>query len=115
MEGIFLAYHNTSKIFGFQYVSQDEMDDRLFGGKVGGGRAFKMVIGLAEKLLLRVTQECWTGEVRYSIHHVPSLMIQRLVSGTVHALSSRVNERCPALLRDAATVVGAGRAPRCTI
>ncbi|KDQ20869.1 hypothetical protein BOTBODRAFT_321101 [Botryobasidium botryosum FD-172 SS1] len=62
MEGIFLAYHNTKQIFGFQFVSLDEMDARLFGGRVGGDRAFKMVLGLAEEVLMRITKECWPGK-----------------------------------------------------
>jgi hypothetical protein len=31
MDGVFVAYHNTARIFGFQYVSLEEMDARLFG------------------------------------------------------------------------------------
>ena len=32
MDGIFLAYHNTARIFGFQYVPLEELDHHLFGG-----------------------------------------------------------------------------------
>lgn len=31
MDGIFVAFHNIARIFGFQYVSLDEMDDALHG------------------------------------------------------------------------------------
>lgn len=31
MDGIFVAYHNTERIFGFQYISLDEMDDAIHG------------------------------------------------------------------------------------
>ena len=35
MDGIFVAYHNTARIFGFQYLPLEEMDERLYGA-VGG-------------------------------------------------------------------------------
>lgn len=28
MAGIFVAYHNTKEMFGFEYISQQEMDMR---------------------------------------------------------------------------------------
>lgn len=31
MDGIFVAYHNTERIFGFQYVSLEEMDENVHG------------------------------------------------------------------------------------
>ncbi|CCG81042.1 Putative uncharacterized protein [Taphrina deformans PYCC 5710] len=31
MEGIFVAYHNTERIFGFQFISLEEMDDCIHG------------------------------------------------------------------------------------
>lgn len=34
MDGVFVAYHNTARIFGFQYISLEEMDARLFGPDV---------------------------------------------------------------------------------
>ncbi|KAG1837781.1 mitochondrial protein Pet127-domain-containing protein [Suillus subalutaceus] len=34
MDGVFVAYHNTARVFGFQYVSLEEMDARLFGQDV---------------------------------------------------------------------------------
>lgn len=34
MDGVFVAYHNTARVFGFQYISLEEMDARLFGQDV---------------------------------------------------------------------------------
>ena len=31
MDGIFVAYHNTRTMFGFQYISKEEMDARVYG------------------------------------------------------------------------------------
>lgn len=49
MDGVIVAYHNTKRMFGFQYISLDEMDDRLFGPVPGiGDRVFKACLGMLE-------------------------------------------------------------------
>lgn len=48
MDGVFVAFHNTSRMFGFQYVPLKEMDQRLFGSHEGGERVFKACLGLLE-------------------------------------------------------------------
>lgn len=50
MDGVFVAYHNTARIFGFQYISVDEMDERLFGGQGRGDRVFEKCIGVLESV-----------------------------------------------------------------
>ena len=53
MDGIFVAYHNTEKIFGFQYISLDEMDAALHGGRGSGigDPEFKFSLSLLNKAL----------------------------------------------------------------
>jgi len=48
MDGVIVAYHNTARLFGFQYNSLDEMDTCLFGGK--GDRVFQKCVGLLEQV-----------------------------------------------------------------
>lgn len=48
MDGVFVAYHNTARMFGFQYVPLEEMDERLLGGKDRGGRVFEKCVGILE-------------------------------------------------------------------
>ena len=48
MDGVLVAYHNTAQIFGFQYISLEEMDERLFGGPGRGDRVFEKCIGVLE-------------------------------------------------------------------
>ena len=31
MQGAAIAYHNTQKIYGFQYIKLSEMENRVFG------------------------------------------------------------------------------------
>lgn len=56
MDGIFVAYHNTAQIFGFQYVSLEEMNLRLFGSNEMGDMAFNLSLGLLEKILDAATE-----------------------------------------------------------
>ncbi|EJC98163.1 Pet127-domain-containing protein [Fomitiporia mediterranea MF3/22] len=79
MDGIFLAYHNTARIFGFQYVPLEEMDRRLFGdylekkpngislgqyetgGTAAGWRIFKKCVRLLEEIASEIA-ECFPGK-----------------------------------------------------
>lgn len=56
MDGIFVAYHNTARIYGFQYISLDEMDRVMHGCSAMGRQAFEMSVRLLEALLERATQ-----------------------------------------------------------
>ncbi|KAJ1805261.1 hypothetical protein LPJ56_005413, partial [Coemansia sp. RSA 2599] len=41
MDGIFVAYHNTARMFGFQYIPRREMDNIIYGNEATGNKAFK--------------------------------------------------------------------------
>ena len=66
MDGVFVAYHNTSSVFGFQYVPLEEMDTCLYGVKTGGPRVFEKCVKLLEIISEEVVQ-CFPGEVRYYV------------------------------------------------
>ncbi|KAK3299211.1 mitochondrial protein Pet127-domain-containing protein [Chaetomium fimeti] len=53
MDGIFVAYHNTERIFGFQYIPLQEMDLSLHGQEdvTLGDREFKLSLYLLNKVL----------------------------------------------------------------
>jgi len=57
MDGIFVAFHNVERIFGFQYISLPEMDAALHGqvDTSLGDREFKLSIGLWNEVLDRAT------------------------------------------------------------
>ncbi|KAH0535949.1 hypothetical protein FGG08_007145 [Glutinoglossum americanum] len=57
MDGIFVAFHNTERIFGFQYVSLPEMDFALHGTTdiTTGDRQFKLSLELLNRILDRAT------------------------------------------------------------
>ena len=57
MDGVFVAYHNTERIFGFQYIPLSEMDDRLFGERASGDAVFEKCMQLLEAVLEKATRE----------------------------------------------------------
>ncbi|KAG0173394.1 hypothetical protein DFQ29_007973 [Apophysomyces sp. BC1021] len=70
MDGIMVTYHNTSKVFGFQYISREEMDARLFGSSKMGNEAFRYATLLFGKVLNAATakypqQHCKTLKLSF--------------------------------------------------
>ena len=57
MDGVFVAYHNTERIFGFQYIPLSEMDARLFGKSASGNAVFEKCMQLLEAVLEKATHE----------------------------------------------------------
>lgn len=51
MDGIFIAYHNTARCFGFEYMPRTELDQRLFGGPDIGDQVFALCIGFFERIM----------------------------------------------------------------
>jgi hypothetical protein len=59
MDGIFVAYHNIERIFGFQYFSLADMDNVLHGQTDPslGDQEFKFSVSLLDDLLQRATEK----------------------------------------------------------
>lgn len=57
MDGIFVAFHNTQRIFGFQYISLPEMDLAIHGTEdtTIGDAEFKLSLELLNKVLDRAS------------------------------------------------------------
>ncbi|KAJ3046269.1 hypothetical protein HDV00_000082 [Rhizophlyctis rosea] len=51
MDGVFVTYHNTSEVFGFQYVSLKEIDEKIFGGVKHAEEAFRICVKILEMVL----------------------------------------------------------------
>ncbi|KAK8246611.1 PET127-like protein [Phyllosticta capitalensis] len=60
MDGIFVAYHNIERIFGFQYMSLEDMDRAIHGttdgGREVGDQEFRLSIGLLNRILRQATE-----------------------------------------------------------
>ncbi|KAI6379761.1 hypothetical protein MCOR25_001892 [Pyricularia grisea] len=57
MDGIFVAFHNTERIFGFQYIPLEEMDYTIHGttDRQLGDEEFKLSVNLLNKVLDKAT------------------------------------------------------------
>lgn len=51
MDGIFVCYHNTDQVFGFQYFSKEEMDRTLFGSSAVGDMSFSLCVQILQNIL----------------------------------------------------------------
>lgn len=58
MDGIFVAFHNIQRIFGFQYICLPEMDETIHGTSnlTLGNHEFKLSLHLLNKLLDKATE-----------------------------------------------------------
>lgn len=58
MDGIFVAYHNVKRIFGFQYLNLNEMDKALHGqsDRCLGNQEFSLSIDMLNKILNKATE-----------------------------------------------------------
>ncbi|KAJ3413153.1 hypothetical protein HDV05_008356, partial [Chytridiales sp. JEL 0842] len=64
MDGIFVCYHNTLNIFGFQYLPVEEMDETLYGSSVLGDAAFAICVKLLQKILETATAKVWGSDAK---------------------------------------------------
>mmetsp|Transcript_31099 Transcript_31099/g.47499 ORF Transcript_31099/g.47499 Transcript_31099/m.47499 type:complete len:411 (-) Transcript_31099:17-1249(-) len=51
MQGAAIAYHNTQKIFGFEYIKLEEMEKRVFGCTQFSDIVFRSSLTILEKIL----------------------------------------------------------------
>ncbi|KAF2970028.1 hypothetical protein GQX73_g3554 [Xylaria multiplex] len=74
MDGIFVAFHNTQRIFGFQYIPLEEMDLSLHGSdkRQLGDQEFKISLKLLNELLNRATQKWPERSLRLHFETRPS-------------------------------------------
>ncbi|KJR81205.1 mitochondrial mRNA processing protein [Sporothrix schenckii 1099-18] len=74
MDGIYVAFHNTQRIFGFQYISINEMDVALHGtdDTTLGDREFKLSLHLLNAVLDKATDRFPGRSLRLHIETRPS-------------------------------------------
>ncbi|KAI1633675.1 Pet127-domain-containing protein [Biscogniauxia mediterranea] len=74
MDGIFVAFHNTERIFGFQYIPLSEMDLALHGtsNTTIGHKEFKLSLKLLNDVLNRATNKWPKQSLRLHFETRPS-------------------------------------------
>ncbi|KAK8017436.1 mitochondrial mRNA processing protein [Apiospora rasikravindrae] len=74
MDGIFVAFHNTQRIFGFQYIPLPEMDLSLHGTSdtTLGDKEFKLSLGLLNEIMDRASKKFPEQSLRLHFETRPS-------------------------------------------
>ena len=74
MDGIFVAFHNTERIFGFQYIPLPEMDLSLHGTSdtTLGDKEFKLSLALLNNLMDRASKRFPEQSLRLHFETRPS-------------------------------------------
>lgn len=74
MDGIFVAFHNTQRIFGFQYIPINEMDQAIHGTfhRNIGDQEFKLSLHLLNKVLDRATERFPGRSIRLHVETRPT-------------------------------------------
>ncbi|CAK7267081.1 hypothetical protein SEPCBS119000_002356 [Sporothrix epigloea] len=75
MDGIYVAFHNTERIFGFQYISINEMDLALHGTEdtTLGDREFMLSLHLLNSVMDKATERFPGRSLRLHIETRPSV------------------------------------------
>lgn len=75
MDGIYVAFHNTERIFGFQYISINEMDLALHGTEDTelGDREFMLSLHLLNAVMDKASERFPDRSLRLHIETRPSL------------------------------------------
>jgi hypothetical protein len=97
MDGIFVAYHNIERIFGFQYVSLPEMDQTLHGqpDTTLGDSEFKISLALWEKIMDKATAKFpkqslrFHFETREAVNPFMYIFAQPVTDEQIHSIQTR--------------------------
>jgi hypothetical protein len=93
MSGAFVAYHNTSKMLGFEFVTLEEIEAYVFGSKAWTAQAFSSTIRLLGLVLDEITSAMPVSHPDYLKVVIAVHYSQRLVQ--IYAQRVRVSETDP--------------------
>lgn len=68
MEGIFVAYHNTTELLGFEYIALREMEQYIFDTPAMADLSFDTTTKLLQLVLDAATKKCPNAPFRLSLH-----------------------------------------------
>ncbi|RHZ52639.1 hypothetical protein CDV55_100806 [Aspergillus turcosus] len=107
MDGIFVAFHNIERIFGFQYVSLPEMDQSLHGQSdtTLGDTEFQLSLALWNKILDKATEKFPNKSLRFHFEtrdaQTPFMYIfaEPVTDDEIHAIQTKNQEEIEAYQR----------------
>lgn len=107
MDGVFVAFHNIQRIFGFQYISLPEMDQTIHAQSdtTLGDTEFKMSLSLWNKILDKATARFPGRSLRLHFetreHVTPTMhvFVEPVTEEQIHAIQTRNQEAIDAYQR----------------
>ncbi|GFF53882.1 mRNA degradation protein pet127, mitochondrial [Aspergillus udagawae] len=107
MDGIFVAFHNIERIFGFQYISLPEMDQTLHGQSdtTLGDTEFQLSLALWNKILDKATEKFPKKSLRFHFEtrdaQTPFMYIfaEPVTDDEIHAIQTKNQEEIEAYQR----------------
>jgi hypothetical protein len=81
MDGIFVCYHDTKKVLGFQYLSEEEMDDDVFGDRLSGNRLFRLCVLAFQHILNDMVQKMPDESLKVCLH-IEQNQLKVMISGS---------------------------------
>lgn len=88
MDGIFVAYHSTRYVQGFEYIPLEAMDRVLYGSKAIGDQSFGISVGILERIF-ELAAESFPKQVRLA----SALQSPRWLSTDQRSLARLVHHR----------------------
>ncbi|KAJ1332917.1 hypothetical protein BSLG_008544 [Batrachochytrium salamandrivorans] len=64
MDGIFVGYHNTVSMYGFQYIPIEQMDEDLFGNSTFAQSSFALSLKLLRRIMDAATKKFPETDIR---------------------------------------------------
>lgn len=97
MDGIFVAFHNIERIFGFQYVSLPEMDQALHGQSdtALGDTEFQLSLGLWNEVLNKATEKFPKQSLRFhfdsrdTVTPFMYIFVEPVTQDEIHAIQNK--------------------------
>lgn len=71
MDGVFLAYHNTEQVFGYEYIPVEKIEKTLYGSKAMADTSFSVSTQMMDKILSQVLDrfhDTDTNALRLLVH-----------------------------------------------
>jgi hypothetical protein len=97
MDGIFVAFHNIERIFGFQYVSLPEMDQALHGQSdtALGDTEFQLSLGMWNEVLNKATEKFPKQSLRFhfdsrdTVTPFMYIFVEPVTQDEIHAIQNK--------------------------
>jgi hypothetical protein len=68
MDGVFLTYHNTKNILGFEYLSSNEIDYYIFGSPAISKKSFEMIMSLLQNVFDELVSRFEGKRLKIGLH-----------------------------------------------